>query len=493
MTVAKHAGTRLTLCLAALLLGAASVQANNLTISNVLVTGQDTANDFILLQFDITWDNSWRVTSAGPNTPTNWDAAWVFMKYQVAGGAWQHATLNTSVSTLASTLAFIIDRPSDGRGVFVYRSTDGTGPVSFTGVQLVWDYGKDGLSDDEPDVEVQVLGIEMVYVPEGAFAAGSGGSESAAFTLTTINTADATVEPTGIGSLGGEAGGYPTGQIAPNASWPNGFAAFYIQKYEISQGQYAEFLNLLTMTQAGNRFPDENGSARHTISSDGGSPPTYTAGAPDRACNFINWAGGAAYADWAGLRPMTELEYEKASRGTRPPVADEFAWGTTNLHTLTYTITVSTDGTPDETVSNPGSGTGNAHHISTRGPSGPLRVGIFAASFDPLSPTREEAGATFYGVMEMSGNLLEIPVTIGRPEGRLFEGTHGDGVLTTTPPFGDANADTWPGSNAVGVGFRGGAWGSVLSILRVSARNIAATQVAGRSFVFGFRAVRSAP
>ena len=57
----------------------------------------------------------------------------------------------------------------------------------------------------------------------------------------------------------------------------------------------------------------------------------------DIACNFLNWADGAAYADWAGLRPMTELEYVKASRGTRSPVVNEYAWSTTNLHASAYT------------------------------------------------------------------------------------------------------------------------------------------------------------
>ena len=181
MPVAKHAGTRLTLCLAALLLGAASVQANNLAISNVSLTGQDTANDFILVQFDISWENSWRISGGDPN---NWDAAWVFVKYRIAGGDWRHATLHTSGHTAPA--GSTIDTPGDGTGIFIYRSADGTGMVTFNSVQLRWNYGADGLADNETDVEVQVLGIEMVYVPQGEFAAGSGGTGTDEFTLTTI-------------------------------------------------------------------------------------------------------------------------------------------------------------------------------------------------------------------------------------------------------------------------------------------------------------------
>ena len=145
----------------------------------------------------------------------------MFVKYRVDGGPWQHARLNTTGHPEVS--GSTIETPTDGTGVFIYRSVDGTGTLTLMGVQLRWNYGADGLDDNESDVEVRVLGIEMVYVPQWEFAAGSGGSELIAFTLTTINTADATVMPSGTGSLGGQAGGYPTDQTAPdNARWPNG-------------------------------------------------------------------------------------------------------------------------------------------------------------------------------------------------------------------------------------------------------------------------------
>ena len=143
-------------------------------------------------------------------------------------------------------------------------------------------------------------------------------------------------------------------------------------------------------------------------------------------------------------------------------------------------------------MSNPGGGTGNAAYNTTTplngAINGPLRVGIFAASIG--TPLRQESGATFYGVMEMSGNLWERPVTIGHATGRLFTGTHGDGVLTSS---GEADAGTWPGTDAVGAGFRGGAWFNVSSHLRVSDRLGAASPGANRDISFGFRAVRSAP
>ena len=96
----------------------------------------------------------------------------------------------------------------------------------------------------------------------------------------------------------------------------------------------------------------------------------------------------------------------------------------------------------------------------------------------------------------MSGNLWERSVTIGddipsgSDAGRVFTGTHGDGVLAAN---GDADAVLWPGTSAIGAGFRGGSWFIVSSALRVSARDSATDSFAGRSHIVGFRAVRLAP
>ncbi len=97
--------------------------------------------------------------------------------------------------------------------------------------------------------------------------------------------------------------------------------------------------------------------------------------------------------------PMTELEFEKASRGPLKYVAGEYAWGNTNIASKPYTL--KNDGQPDETVASnyAAAPAGNAAYRRTeRVARGPLRGGIFATG----TSTRAEAGATYYGIMEMA-------------------------------------------------------------------------------------------
>ena len=471
------------------------IYANNIQVGTPTLTGQNTTDDYVYVQFDLSWDNSWRTSSA----PNNWDAAWVFVKYKPTGGDWAHATLNTSGHSVTTNngVAATIMTPADGKGVFLYRTNDGTGSINWDDVKLRWNYGTDGLGDADT-VTVKVFAIEMVYVPEGNFYVGDG-SSTGTFRQTGSNTPqqistnsavikcedtsfdDAQLEGDGI-LVDGDGGIDMDGTSAvDNQDFPTGYTAFYCMKYEISQGQYADFLSLLTDAQDDNRYPNQSGSSRHTIS---GSYGNYSASVPNRACNYFSWADGAAYADWAGLRPMTELEYEKACRGTANPVANEYAWGDTTIHDSAYTIT--NDGQPNATVNN-STIKGNASYLTTDGDtSGPLRCGIFADA----DSDRQEAGASYYGVMELSGNLFERSVTIGNATGRGFTGTHGDGSLDS---IGNTDASNWPGTDAVGAGFRGGYWADGTGYLRVSDRHHAAYTDMIRSNGVGCRCVRSVP
>lgn len=473
--------------------------ANNIEVANISLTGQDTDAGTTQVQFDLSWENSWRI-SVGPN---NWDAAWVFVKYRVNGNLWRHAALNTSGVVAAS--GSNIDVVSDQTGAFIYRSADGTGDVNWQNIQLQWDYDADNV-DDNAVVDVQVFAIEMVYVPEGAFSVGTGfgGDEiDEFFTLIQIGVfflrrsyeidSEAAIPvANSVGNLYYDNtvnGGDQLGPIP--ADFPKGFAAYYCMKYETSQDQWVSFFNTLTQTQKlalditgpeGKNADDE--FFRNAISwPDGGSATTTL---PNVPMSYVRAGFVNAYLDWSGLRPMTELEFEKSCRGSLSPIANEFAWGNSNIHNTMYT-TVNA-GTESEQITDPGSGTGNARMQNTNAePSGPLRCGIFAAS--AMLNNREETGGSYYGIMELTGNVYERPVSVGNPEGRAFDGQHGDGTITAG---GQSNVPNWPLVTGEGYGYRGAGYPNDEQFLYVSDRNDAANSFFGANGRIGFRGVRTA-
>ena len=482
--------------------------SNNIQIANVTLTGQNTTSDFTMVQFDLTWENSWRVNSG----PSNWDAAWVFVKYRVGSGPWLHAFLdnsghNTGSGTAASIAPGLLNTANafnattnPAMGAFVHRSGNGAGTFTQTGLQLRWNYGANGIADGDA-VDIKVFAVEMVYVPSGSFQVGDGTTTSVQgqFRNGSTNT-PLTISSENALTLGGTTNGNlannnnagmasaddfnnTTTQTLP-AAFPKGFNAFYCMKYEISQQQYVDFLNTLTQTQATAR-KHTGSSNRYAIT--GSTVGNYATNHPFVACNFLSWMDGVAYLDWSGLRPMTELEFEKACRGTLTPLANEFAWGTTSI---TGATGISNSGANNEVASNAGA---NAVFNNNASVQGPLRVGSFATG----TSTREQAGASYYGIMDLSGNLWERTVSVGNATGRNFTAPiHGNGLLTND---GFCDISTWPGfvtnkvSGATGAGFRGGAWDFTSFSLRASDRLSASFVFTARLNDYGFRAVRSVP
>lgn len=476
-----------------------SLSANNIEVNNVSLTEQNTTDGYTLVQFDLSWENSWRI-SVGP---ANWDAAWVFVKYRVNGNLWRHATLNLTGGTSpgGSTTQVVADQT----GAFIYRSADGTGDVNWADVKLRWNYRDDSV-DDNALVDVQVFAIEMVRVSESAFSLGTGfaGTETDKFfTLSQIgpfflrqpyrvNSEAAITVSNSVGNLYYDNTVNAGDQLGPiPASYPKGFNAFYCMKYEVSQDQWIGFFNTLTQTQKealditgidGKNSDDE--FSRNGISwPDVGNATTTL---PNIPMNYLRNGYVLAYLDWSALRPMTEMEYEKACRGPLNSIADEFAWGTSNIHGTDYTVINA--GAANEQISNPGSGTGNACYLLTNGdPSGPKRCGIFAAS--ALLNNREETGGSYYGIMELTGNVYERAVSAGNPQGRAFNGLHGDGLISTN---GTSNVANWPLDTGEGFGYRGAAYINNTPYLFVSDRNDAANSFSGSNSRIGFRGVRTA-
>lgn len=474
-----------------------STKANNIRVSNISLENLNDVSNWVHVEFDLAWDNSWRISSG----PSNWDAAWVFIKYRVNSGTWTHGVISqaNSVASAGATLDVTID----GIGAFVYRDADGSGNVNFQNMQIRWNFGS---TDTNDIIDIQVFAIEMVYVPEGAFYVGgttgteankfhSGGfSTSSSFRITSEN---ALTIANSVGNLfytaTNASGGDQTGDL--QVTYPKGFNAFYSMKYEVSEGQWVAFFNSLEENQKVNRdvtdadHKNSDGVVnRNTVSWTGGTASATTS-APDRAISFLSAADMNSYMDWTGLRPLTELEFEKACRGPILPKPGEFAWGSANIASNNYTLVNS--GFSSERITNPEVNTGNALYSMTNGTiGGPLRNGIFAAS--AINNNREETGGSYYGIMELSGNLYERVVTVGTAQGRGFTGLHGNGIISSTT--GNGTVSNWP-NNTTGDGysFRGGSWLNGSDFIRVSDRFDGASLIAGGNNRLGFRAARTAP
>jgi formylglycine-generating enzyme required for sulfatase activity len=448
------------------------VHGNGLTITNL---SRDSLAQTVT--FDLEWDNSWRLDATG--APNNWDAAWVFVKFQpCAGGSqapWSHGQLSTTLAdhsfgdlepVLSDGSGVGIDPVPQNTGVMLRRSVQGLfGDAPATTVTL---YVPNMLPNEA--YNVRVVGIEMVYVPSGTYDLG-GVTYSNAFSATTAGNdpTPLTINSEAAQTISSHAGGV-NGSVALPAAFPKGFAAFHLMKYEISQGQYATFLNTLSSTVQYNRYPGNAGSFRNALSAGGVAPEVFVSSRPDRAQNYLSWADLAAYLDWAALRPMTEMEFEKACRGLDPVAAgiEDYAWGDNGPSELTA-ITGPEDGSEIPAVL-----PANAHYTYNLlgggdGGYGPVRVGIFAL---PTSASRVASGAGYYGAMELSGNVGEACVRVSdetSTTGALaFTGAPGDGQLGANAGADEAG---WPSLANPAFIFRGGSFDRTAADLRVADRS----------------------
>jgi hypothetical protein len=67
--------------------------ANNISVSSVNLTARNKTADYMQVQFNLSWNNSFRVNTG----PSNWDAAWVFIKCKEGvNGEWTHASVSTT-------------------------------------------------------------------------------------------------------------------------------------------------------------------------------------------------------------------------------------------------------------------------------------------------------------------------------------------------------------------------------------------------------------
>ena len=276
------------------------------------------------------------------------------------------------------------------------------------------------------------------------------------------------------------------------AGYPSGVAGFYAMKYELTQEQYVVFLNqqnrsaqymrtlggLLDGLKEGDYvFGDDreqatarNGIVLHECRLDGGEPyvfacnldrsdlPNNPADGQTLACNFLSPADMLAYADWSGLRPLSELEYEKMCRGYYPvlPKGGEFAWESVSYRATTG---VSAGGTEDESPD------GTEANVNAGGSvQGGVRVGLFVRP-----GSRIQSGNSFWGFSDLSGNLSEIYCNADMYGLQLDGQIHGTGGLQENGEV-SVSPGSWP-RNVEAYGVRGGSYASPSEELAVSDRS----------------------
>lgn len=485
-----------------------TLHANNISVTNVTLTGQNVsagvnnAANFTYIEFDLTWENSWLI-SASPN---NWDAAWIFVKFRTVGSStWNHVYLapsghNTSPTTPTTSYSVQVGLVNEGSahnattnpavGAFIYRSANGTGTFTAQDIRLKWFYRDNGVGDNDI-IDVDVYAIEMVYVPDGAFSIGNNGNSanavnsffkwsSPSHTSFEISSENAITAAGTVGAAAGTLGFGEFGNVAYFSiplAFPKGYKGFYCMKYESSQQNWVDFLNSLTSGQQANL--SQSGGTRNGITSTAGVFSTSTPFIPKQG---NNWPDVASFLDWAGLRVMTELEYEKACRGTATVVTDEFAWGNTSYtnHITTLTNSGLTNEVSSVSSANTVLGVNNGSSNNQQ-----IRCGAFAKA----STTRADAGASFYGIMDLTGNGLETVAwgSTSTATATTYSGIHGNGTLTNT---GYADVTLWPGlsSGAVtttsAIGLRGGCWFDQLS--NQSAAEINKGRIANRELTSSF-------
>lgn len=475
--------------------------------NNLSIHGLQQVNDSTL-SFSISWENSWYLKA--DQSPGNHDAVWVFCKYAGKDGIWHHLEIKSGKLEDSMSSDLILQSVKDEKGIFIKRKDFGSDKIPAVKVDIIMTS-----SLRKGNFNFRIFGIEMVWVTQGAFYLGDGSSvnafcDGASKDTFRVSSENQIVSGTDAGQLNTLDKYAPEGNIPEK--YPKGYSGFYMMKYEITQEQYAAFLNCLTIDQQRNRTAvspesasgvlalttssaNRNGVAI-AVSAMLGHPAVYGCDAngngifneiddgQNRACNFLSWDDLTAYLDWAALRPMTELEFEKSCRGPNQPVASEFAWGTSKI---TDANTIRNDGTPYEKAVDklpPNSGLGSHGYD---GPQGPLRAGFGGSD----TSTRLSIGAGFYGALELSGNLWEQCVTTTK-KGLQFEGNAGDGQLDQE---GFCNEPMWPGKDHKGAGFRGGAWNSGIAgefcDLAVADRFYAYWETNFRKNTYGGRGVRS--
>jgi formylglycine-generating enzyme required for sulfatase activity len=228
----------------------------------------------------------------------------------------------------------------------------------------------------------------------------------------------------------------PAGPYMYQGSPANLGHTFYIDKYEVTFGQYLNFLRAVSAagTDAAWRDPAQQGEKDHQPSDwlnifqaiKYHQPYGHELITLDFPVFNVDWYDAQAYAKWAGKRLPTDEEWEKAARG---PKGNLFPWGT--LFRPAANTAIFAEGASGDRPS-------RTHQVVDANPG-------------DRSP---------YGVMDMAGNVSEWTATIvdsTKISGQKVGVIRGANFLTHTLEHEELtfrDTDYALGSREVWLGFR---------------------------------------
>lgn len=435
----------------------------------------------VTLEFGLSWDNSWR-------DDFNWDAIWVFFKYKEVSAEretnWEPVYLENN-EYITDNNYVCLPGMTDGNvvGVYIFRKNISQGHSQLL-CRLKWrlpsaysDYTKEDFEEGRMIFFIQ--GIEMVFLPYKTYSLGDGISRNsfckAEHKSVIIDGEQEQTVSFWVDDL------EESRNVSLGLNFPKGYRGIYMMKYELSQEQYVNFLNTLKRSEQEQLLPFLRGLSEGDYLFGTHSTVSYRNGIilarkpsndkPIRfvnnfksdnvygeiddgqtiACNFMSPADLLGYCSWAGLRPMSELEYEKACRRLYPQEPDkgEYAWN--NYESPLYARSITAGGRRTEKPE-----TGSNVNAGGFLP-GPVRCGSFAAN---ARGNQQLSGGSYWGIMELSGNLSELCYNVNA--GFDFNGTlQGPGLFSLS---------LWPVDvNYFGV--RGGSFLSNPEMLRTSDRS----------------------
>jgi formylglycine-generating enzyme required for sulfatase activity len=432
---------------------------NNLAISNVSLASSGSGSTYSV-SFTISENNLLNTTTPGGAAYNTAD--WIFVKYSTnsgAAGSWNHMMLASGGSVASGAT---LSLGSDAMGAWLDHSA--TSAYWTTSVTLNLAAAASGVVTPA-QLMVKVYAVSMVHIPTGAFVYNAGGVGQAGSNSTsnfngntqiTVNT--------------------PTQSLSGVSGWPNGYNSFYIMRYPVSQGQYADFLNSVPVSTSNARSDTTFLNNGYVMYNNSG---VYSPGDRNAAMNRMSLYDLWAFLSWAALRPMTEMEFERAGRDVAPD-ARAYPWGatipsTTTPNSMYWALNESTGPVPQNYAD-----WGQVPAATI------LDVGRYMSS--DVYRSTVQAGASPYGIPDLIGNVTHQLINCA------FTTIPGNGNGTAnwpgTWPVG-ATSDTTIGAGGSGEGNRGGGWSQAnTTVLQLSNRIAIAVGGITRTNAYGGRGAR---